>query len=205
MKRYHSAKVIKMILEKVTRNVLYYNYEDSRLVLDAVEDYLKGMDWLVSQKPDVLHRSVSDKAYKLKNLEKLDFEYSEKEFQRSMREKDRGIRKLFRIITFNGYLLPAKGDRIVSTSIGLNRMRLINFYRARRVLHYDFYTKRGYVTEKSYSKLVKIYWRAALVCLMVFAKYDRERKEYEKAFDKVTTIDFWNRFLGLEMACDDEK
>jgi len=193
-----TSKVIRLLLNKTIMNLLHYNYGECNQVFDAVEDFFKGLDWLIAQDPGTLHAQISSKTDKLQDVRELNFGFHIGQYYNSLNNRDRGLKRLFRLLTVNGYFLPANRHTIVTNDITQNRKRIINMYRAKRVMQYDITTNRGVVYKRSLSKAFSIMVRFFLISIKLMFNLQRKNDEYRKKLPSVQTKRFWTEFLKLE-------
>ncbi len=192
-----ALKVVWMIFVQLVINLLNYDYKQCELILDAIDDFYKGMDWLVSQDPAELHTKISSKATRMREIKELDFPLQLTAFYRSLDFIDRGFGKLIRIITFNGLILPANRISVVTIDVSHQIKRLGSMYRAKRVLQYDITTNQGFVLERSISKTFCILVRFTLTALKLMFTLGRKNNEYREKIPQVRTKDFWVNFLKI--------
>lgn len=190
---YSKLQFLKLLFKRVVRESLYYKYKDIHLMLKGTEDFLKGIDWLKREDPEKLHKEIMENGYKVKPIEKIDAAFLYGDYMNSLNESESKLKRFIRLITMNGYLLPAKYNKIVSVA----HMRPINFYRAKKVIFYDHSSQKAFVTEKSFSELLKIFIRLFKITYNTFIKFDYIKTEYRERMGEITNIDFWSDYLEL--------
>ena len=197
-RKYNAWKIINYLFRKITLNTLQYKYRNSEVIFCAIKDYLRGPKWLMSIDHESHHKDISAKMYMVKDLEELDFTFLLGDYYDSLHRCDSGIRRLFRILTFNGNFLPADRTAVVSVNFTEGKIRNINFYRAKKVLNYDFYSHKGYITEKSIVKLLKGCIQFVIAVIKIFFLHHVMHKKYTEQFRQMTSQIFWNTFLGMD-------
>jgi galactofuranosylgalactofuranosylrhamnosyl-N-acetylglucosaminyl-diphospho-decaprenol beta-1,5/1,6-galactofuranosyltransferase len=190
--------VVRVILNKMVLGLLYYTYDECDLVLDSVDDYYKGLDWLVAQDPEALHVQISSRAAVFQDVRKLKFRVNLREYFDSLLFQDRGLKRMIRRITFNGYFLPAKGTSIITNDIAYGTKRIGNIYRAKKVIQYDITSNRGVVFERSLSRAFIVLVRFALISIKLLFTLRQKNNEYRKKLPYVRTRRFWQDFLRLQ-------
>lgn len=193
-----ALKVIRMIFGQLVINLIHYDYSQCEMIFDAVDDFYKGMDWLVSQDPAELHAKVSSKATKMSDIKDLNFPFHLTAFYRSLEFIDKGFRKIIRRITFNGLILPANRISVVTIDMSHQRKRIGSMYRAKRVLQYDITTNQGFVLERSLSKTISILMRFTMTAIKLMFTLGRKNNEYREKIPQVRTKDFWVDFLKIQ-------
>jgi len=183
-----------IIYRRLAKEILFYKYKEADLLLDGVEDYYKGIDWLKKQEPELLHHEISQKGYKPKRIEDFDLSYLETFSSVYTIKKENILSIIYRILTINGYFFKAKYNRIINFS----DIRTREFYRAKNILLYDRRNLKVIETKKSYRSLFKTIKRTIKVTMMTLLKYKKTNKEYRKRQGEITNIDFWKEYLNID-------
>jgi galactofuranosylgalactofuranosylrhamnosyl-N-acetylglucosaminyl-diphospho-decaprenol beta-1,5/1,6-galactofuranosyltransferase len=194
----HVHVAINMLSKKIMLGLLHYDYEECDQIFDAIEDYYKGLDWLIAQDPEKLHARVSSRKAVFQDVQELDFDLGLREYFASLFFQDHGLKRLFRRITFNGYILPANKDGIVTNDILHARKRIGNMYRAKRVMQYDITSNRGVIFERNLSKAFLIMFRFVMVSVKLLFTLRSKNNEYRKKLPFVQTRRFWDDFLRIQ-------
>lgn len=192
-------QVKKFILTYFSSLIPSYRYKEARLVLRGIEDAMRGSQWLVSQNCEELLEDVLAHGYKKTPLEQLPIRLDYQKYLHSfevIRSKESKKRRIFRRLTLNGYLLPAKGDTVTSMFEPMIRVT----YRAKRVLCYDPISARAFITEKSYRECFKLVFEYFRICRVINKKFDTARADYKESFPKITNLNFWRKYLNIEKA-----
>jgi galactofuranosylgalactofuranosylrhamnosyl-N-acetylglucosaminyl-diphospho-decaprenol beta-1,5/1,6-galactofuranosyltransferase len=188
---------IGMLLRKIGLGLLHYDYDECDQIFDAMEDYYKGLDWLTAQDPEKLHARVSSRKAVFQDVRELDFDLGLREYFASLLFQDHGLKRLFRRMTFNGYILPANKDGVVTNDISHGRKRIGNMYRAKRVMQYDITSNRGVVFERSVPRALLIMLRFIVLSMELFFTLRFKNNEYRKKLPFVQTRYFWDDFLKI--------
>lgn len=191
--QFNKMAVIKQIGKFIIREILYYRYNNADLIERALDDYLKGINFLKNTDGEKLHREIMEAGYKAKPVEELSIPFSYVQYDESLEVQRTGIGKLLYPLTLNGMLLPSKGDRIVSMAL----CRPVNFYRAKRVLQYDATSGKGFVTEKSFMGMIRCIGKLVSMICKVIVKYDRATEILRRDIKVVLTEDFWRNYLAM--------
>lgn len=187
MKKYIRAYFLPLILT--------YRYREALLALRGARDALRGTQWLVSQDAEKLLCDVLEQGYEKLPIEALPMRLNYQQYLRdSFAPPESKARRLLRRITFNGYLLPAKGDRILPMYAPSARAA----YRAKRILNYDPFSEKGYMTQKSYKGLLTAVGQYIQVQRLVDKSFEAAREDYRINFPKVTNEKFWRKYLLAE-------
>lgn len=193
----------KRLRDSVLHQILWYRYQDAHDILDAFEDFLKGPQWLVSFDDRKKFNDVSKKRYAHKPVEDLPVAFDYDKYLQSLAfTPEKKPKHLLRVLTFNGWLLPARGDAITCVSVP----QTPKLYRARRVLNYAVNTNSGYVTEKSYKEALYILRRLLHVQRLIDKDYTKAAAAYRETMPQVTTRDFWEqRFAQQQIGANERR
>ncbi len=182
------------LFKRITRDIIYFKYNDALLTIKGVEDYFKGITFLKEADPIKLHNSITNSCSKMSSLEDLNIKISTKNLKKANTINDNGIKKLFRYLTLNGYLLPSSKVLLVSTI----NPRPINFYGAKAILLFDEQSKKGIVLKRSFWKMMNIYKKYIKISIIYFLKDKKVSSNYKKNSKSITSISFWNHYLHIE-------
>lgn len=190
---YSKWKFLKFLFKRVTREMAYYRYENVELIYKAVEDFYKGVDWLKETDGEQLHQEIMRMGYKSVPVEELDIPFSYPRYEQSLDLYEGKLHKLIRFMTLNGYLLPTKGDNIVSMALA----RPNNFYRVRRVLNYDVTSNKGFITKINRMSVIKNYFKFINIVFKTIIKFNKSKQNYKNRIREITKLEFWNSYLDI--------
>ena len=172
---------------------MFYRYKNVDLYLQGIKDFLKGPAWLMEQDGEILHKKVMSEGYRGQNLEELPMGFSYPVYEESLRINNTLITKIKRNLTFNGLLLPTKGDNIVSVA----RVKTPQCYRKKRVMYYDEAAKKAFITERSFGKTVRYLAKTAGMLFAISFKFPKAQKAYREEGYKLRTLEFWKGYLEI--------
>ncbi len=175
------------------QEIMFYRYKNVELYLQGIKDFLKGPEWLMEQDGETLHQQVMAAGYKGKNLEELDMRFNYPEYCRSFEIRHSRLSKLKRNLTFNGLLLKAKGESIVS----MTTPNTVQFYRKKRVMHYDVAGKKAFITERSLKDSIKYLFKTIGMVLEVSFRLKGAQEKYRTEGMRLRSLEFWKVYLGL--------
>lgn len=198
---YTKKQLLKELKEHVYNELFCLRYKNVDLLLRGIEDYFRGIDWFKRQDGELLHKKIMADSYKMKFVDELDFVFSYPMYEQMLHvPQDKGIkgaiRKMIIRLTFHGLFIPADKQKIVPT-IGVKPRQLI---RTKKSLNYDLSSKKGFITEKSVKEALKLYFRYLGVRRLIKRKYEKTRREYFRRGSELTSLEFWNKYLGIEEA-----
>ncbi len=141
---------LRKLIASVLKQTIFQRYFLADLIFSAYRDYLKGWKHFNSTDTALLNQSLMARCLPLKNdktlMDEYGVYYDEEKYTRSRTEKSH-LKKQF--LSLNGILLPScfyRKDKDDFYMSDLAQPRVTNFYKHRRMLHYDPAAKNGYVT-----------------------------------------------------------
>ena len=184
---------LRRFVGSVIRELFYYRYKNVDLIFRGVNDFFRGVDFLKKTDGETLHQDIMAAGYKAQPIEELPVPFEYPAYEHSFSENDGKLHKIFRLLTFNGLLVPAKRDNVVSMA----KCRPYNFYRAKRVLQYDVTSKKGFVTEKKIGKTIACLWKLTRMSAKTFVRFQRAKKQFQENVCELQNELFWKQYLGL--------
>lgn len=176
------------------QEIMYYRYKNIDLYLQGIKDFFKGPKWLMEQDGEELHRQVMAAGYKAEEVSALPMAFNYAMYEASREIKDRRIARYKRLLTFNGLFLRGRGENIVSMAAPIS----IQFYRKKRVMHYDVTSKKAFITERSIGRSIAYIFKVAAFTATVPFKLGKAQRAYRTEGLKLRTLEFWKGFLGLK-------
>lgn len=204
----------KIMCNEIIRNMMKLRYRYAYMRLRGAEDFLRGIDWLMAQDGEILHREIMAMNYKMQPIEKLGITRDEAERNsqarswrtleiKSVSKRQAAVIQTFRVIksyikqvcfsiTFNGLLFPAKKKPVIAEP----NPSVIKFFRAGTAIHYDLNGK-AYVTKRSLKEVIHICKEYRRVSKMLDRNFDRVCEEYRKRYKELTSLEFWREYLEI--------
>lgn len=181
------------ILLHTMQELMYYRYRNMDIYLKGIMDFLKGPEWLAEQDGEALHKEIMAAGYKGQELDALNMPFHYNVYQASREMNISKARWWLHTLTFNGLLLRARGENIVPMAA----CRTVQFYRMRRVMHYDITSNRAFITEKSIRQTFRYLFKVAgLLCVLPF-KLKKAQAAYRTEGMKLRTLEFWKQYLEI--------
>jgi len=188
---FNKKRLIKEMRKRIMTFLLRYRYKDAELSLIGIQHYLKGIDWLKQQDGELLNGEIMKLGYKKEPVHNFDHVFTHGIYEKNLNVKQGKKNKICRILSLNGWLLPAKRNVIVPAYQPSTAL----FYRAKNVLNYEEVSNTAFVTKRDYSSLLYILKMYFCTKKMINKDYDRVTREYRNRYDEITNIGFWNQYL----------
>lgn len=180
------------------RELLRFNYDSAELLLDAVEDYLKGYKFLLEPHGEMIMKQKAEKNEKLIPLTEFPniSVNTEKIYEKTERNL---LDKLLFKATYNGHFVP---DFVLNKEPS--------------VIAYDwFYSPKKYCmrrkllavnpnTETAHLRIIdrKRFWELRKRYTALMKKYNEEHQRVEREYREqrayLTSYDFWKKYLKLD-------
>lgn len=195
MPQYTAKQAAKKVFRHLIYQLLKYRYEDQKLSIRGVEDFLRGVDFLKETDPVTLHDEIRSEGYVFTNV-------SEKLNQLGVKREGISKDKLYcryrfekkHVCSLNGWLLPSK-RKIRSLQMGCHATEL---YRVGTVLYYDPDTGMGFVTKRKWKMLFVTLIRYIRVSQQLKRQYANIAAQYRERWHELTSQIFWTEYLQLE-------
>ncbi len=191
--QFGAKQLNKCMLAHCLREITYYRYKNVDLYLQGIQDFLKGPQWLMRQDGQELHSKVVQAGYQAQELEKLDMPFSYPVYEESKNDFGQNSTRLKRFLTLNGLLLPPKGDSITPMASAIG----VNFYRKNRVMNYDIWSKKGFITSRSFSKSIQYIFRVFGMVFVNHVYLKKAQKAYQRDGKYMQTWDYWKSSLDI--------
>ena len=189
---YDGKAAAKHMWKMVKSNLGRYRYNNCELIFRGVEDFLKGVDFLLTTDGEALHKEIMAASDKFRPLKELDVQFDEQIYLDSFR-KERIRWKLVRYITLNKHLLPRRGVGVVDASLNGTK----DFAGRWKVLNYDVSGNRGFVTEYNRSRTIATIVKAWKLARELKRMHAQVSEGYRQAQGRLTSREFWNGYLQL--------
>lgn len=201
---YSTAQFLKRLYKSVARELVYYRYKNIDLLFRGVNDFYKGVDFLKTTDGEALHKEIMGAGYKGVPMDELtETAYRIGDYDYSMVETEGRLKKMWRYITINGFLLPAKKPKGTKVKVvSMAQCRPINFYRQKKVLNYDPSSGKGFVTEKSWGKTFGVLFRLAGFTVKSAFVFNKAKNHFRENVHQITNEEFWRNYLNVENSND---
>jgi len=191
---YSKKAFLKRLYSQVARELVCYRYKNVDLLFRGVEDFYKGVDFLKETDGEKLNFEVMNAGYKGIPIDQItEMGFTQKDYDNSLFERESRKAKLFRRLTLNGYLLPAKKtNKVVSMAL----CRPLNFYRQKQVLNYDPTSQKAFITERKWSEVFRAGIKLVGLTFKTLIKFEKAKSDFRNRIGEVTNEGFWNEYLS---------
>lgn len=194
----------KYIFKRFMANTLRYRYKDIRMTYLAVRDFCRGPQYLMRLDPQEKNRRLMSLGYQMQPVTALTQDPAvQKEIAAYRKPED--ITEVYKgyvvqgkwkyVITMNGWLLPARRDRVYAYPMGIHPYAL---FRKKELILFDPDSGTGIHVQKSWREL----FFGAMLMLRTYGllalRYKKAQKEYREGIGTLRSADFWRSYLKLE-------
>lgn len=189
---YTQKEMYQELKRQMTAETLMFRYKNAHLLMDGVEDFLRGVDWFLKMDGEKKHQEIMGKSYRLKEDGEDLMDYGIYEFERN-RTENRG-QQIKRTLSLNGLLLTPNHNTIVP----VNEARVLNFHRVNKVFYYDYYSRKGFYSKCDKKEIANCFRRLRKIRKISLHRYNKCVKEFFERQKEFTNIAFWKKYLGIE-------
>ncbi len=198
-------------IQQVLSMLLSFRYAEAELACLGLRDFMKGPDWLSGTDPEKLHSSLMAlyrkgmpmKPYSEwelpdsleKEIEDYTAGYGLKEIrERYLCSEFSGLLNKWKLYTLNGCFLPSKKG-IIPISATESRLKA---YRRKKAFLYEPFNRRGAIAKKNWGAILRIVGMILKMEIVLLCRFKSISKEYRKGYQKLGSIDMWEKYLGLK-------
>ena len=177
----------------IDNDVNLYRYREAHIKLQGIDDFLKGIDWLLNQDAEVLNQTIMKRwAYAEKYMEDVNAIFVHGVWEKAAGFKESKAEEKERIKNGNGWNgPPTKG----TVTVPMKNPPLGVVCGANKVIYYDEISQKGFVTYRSYAQRDAVYKHYEMTRNNLIENYERVRNEYHERFRELTDISFWDNYL----------
>lgn len=187
-----------VLRQYVLNEMRLYRYKNANLLMQGVEDFLRGVNWLMAQDGETLHKKIMEQGYKLQYIEDLTenvaFSYPTFEAACKTPPATKLYQRILNRLTMNGLRLPVKRAFNIVPTEGVQQSAV---YRTQTILNYDYNSRKGFVTERNPEEAKKCLKRLKALYRQINQYYDVIVQDYEKNGNQLMQLSFWEKYLEL--------
>ncbi|MBQ8171623.1 MAG: glycosyltransferase [Oscillospiraceae bacterium] len=189
---------LRLMYCSVHDEVRLYRYKNAHLLMQGVEDFLKGVDWLKQQDGEKLHQQIMQQGYKMQYIEDIEprvtFVYPL--YEQSLRDgPDTSLKaRIVNKLTTNAHCLSAKRGYNIVPTVGAQQTSV---RRTDLILNYDFSSRKGFLTPRDPKEAKVCLKRLAKLNKLVKKNYYKAIKDYAENSSELRSLDYWKRYLDI--------
>ncbi len=185
--------IIRLLKNYTKHYVCNYKYYEVEHLCNAINDFLKGVDYFKSIDIDEMHKKLMQKGYKMVDKDQLPVQFSDDKYFADISYEPHWtkLRKKIAKHLVNGLVLPAKGFAV----LGMWGGTYAQTYRKKFIVRYEISTKKGFIIERSFSKFIKVYSLFLKTKKNILRKFDSGKTEFHERRNELHGIDIWSKIL----------
>lgn len=178
------------------REVFFYRYKNADLMIRAVNDFLKGVDFLSKTDPEKLHKDIQLHGYRMQPIEKLSLPFSYPKYlsDKESNKYSNFFYKLIRLITINGLLMKKSTYSILP----FENLRLFQFFKPKQVILFNESQAQGVVVKHSIRKTISCIVKYLITIIKLRIRIRSVSNNFYLEKHELTNFDFWKKYLKLE-------
>lgn len=180
--------------ENFFREVFTLRYKNAMLLLDGVNDFLNGIDYLKGQDGEKLNQDIMRRGYKLQYVEELSIPFDYPAYEQTLQFWESKQDQIKRKISLNGLFQKPYKTVIVPTIAP----HIAHLYRAERALNYDDASHKGFETYFDRNEEIKLMKKYRVLKKRVKEEYAKRVNEYRERATELTALEFWKEYLEIE-------
>ena len=192
---------IKFFMRRFVKEIFRYDYPGAELLLDGVERFLEGPEFFKNVDTVEDLKVHGDKKLKTKPIQEItEMEPFWGAYWQDVDNVYEGkLKKIFRFLTINGHLLPDfffKERGYAEYGYFTNSKM---YFCKKMLLGCDRNFDTGVILKIDRMKCFSLICRYIKLNISLVLNYQKLRKEYKNSFKEMTGIDFWKKYLKLEV------
>ncbi len=186
---------LKAILrDDIIHKIFIYDFNRAHLIMRGIEDFLKGVDWLIGQDPSELHREILSLSTPIVPADRLPVTFDPKDVQLNKAIDQNQLKRRLRWLTLNGWLLPARRSVTVVENY---KPPMQYFFRAGTVVKYDVTGRTALAVRRSHREALSVLKHMRRTLKAIDRDFDRAAADYRARHDEICSEAFWRQFLGF--------
>ena len=188
-KNYSFFEAYSLIFKRIIRELLFFRYDGCLLIYKAIDEFLKGSKAIIEKDNNQFVKEnrelygmmpFNELKHKVKRLFKI---YDSK-------KRLKKTNKFFRILTFNGQLLP-KIFQKKQVEVPIVTATFKSVERARKIVYYDLENEMGYITSLNKVKLFINLFKLVIYYFIFLFKFKKAKNDYLKNHKNMVGLKFW--------------
>ena len=184
-------------------------YDEAEFFIMAVEDFLKGPDFLLNNDEEKqLAELLPKRTHFLqteKELRRQGYNVSALQLKNPRDFADRGIQRKIDDLTGNGVRVPGILQRRGVYTVDFDSYKPEQYARKKKLLHWSQKRNMGMVTERDPKKYDELHKRYKEVLKNLKENYMDVALEWRRRVNELTCFTFWEKHLGLPVTGQDDE
>ena len=190
----------KLFYPNFKREMKKLNYTSAEFLLDGVDDFLKGPDYIAQERCEEILKEKMPKQEKFQPLEDIGMEGVNLDGMYTKKKRSTMTRAIDSF-TYNGQRFTPQGMRkkgIISVPFEPDKYSGERFRRRKKVLVVDRFGKKGFVREADDKKFKELMRRYKATVKNYKANHAKVEQAYAAARDYLVSEEFWKKYLEID-------
>ncbi|MCQ2791924.1 MAG: hypothetical protein MJ208_00200 [Bacilli bacterium] len=186
-------RIKSFFLRYVKHYICNYKYLEIKYFCYALNDFLRGVDYVKSINIEQCHKVKLNKGYKIMHVNDLPFHFSKAEYWKTIKEDEKHkVPFLFAKYTINGLLIPSHKYAVLGVWGG----SYYQTYRKKFLIRYDPHTNTAFILRRKPLLSFKSLLLAYRTVRKINKYFDYAYKDFSKNWRKLISYDNWKKHLS---------
>ncbi len=191
---YGASKAASLFVHMMGKQILLYRYDNCRIILRALNDYLKGVDFFLSCDEEKLNTEL------MKDVQQLTKTEDVAGWSADLIDDTHAAEKMtfFEKLTFGGHLIPSWFLDKKTAFLPMSKLNAHDVFLKKEVVQYQLDGTKALVTRRSFRLFFGYCVKCALGGLKIMFRYKGLQKKYIARKNEITSMEFWKKHLGIK-------
>lgn len=187
--KYSFFEAYSLIFKRIMRELLFFRYDGCLLIYKAIDEFFKGSKAII-EKDNNQFVKENREIYKMESFNSLKHRVKKLSKIYDQEKHLKKTNKFFRILTFNGQLLPKIFQKKqVEVPIVVATFKSVE--RARKIVHYDLENEMGYITSLNKLKLLKNLFKLVIYYFIFLFRFKKAKNDFLSNRKDMVKLEFW--------------
>lgn len=184
-------RIILLLKSYFKHYVCNYKYLEIEHFCNAINDFLKGVDYLKNIDLEKYHKGIMSKGYKMVDKNNLPVTFTDDQYYNDIGNKTTftGLKKKLAKFTVNGLFLPAKDYAVLGMWGGTYEQT----YRKKFLVRYEINSQKGFVLYRNRKAFFKAFSLLRKTKKNIIKNYDRVKKEFADRWQEIVNLETWTK------------
>ena len=184
------------LMKVSAKHLFLYRYDAMPIILRAFRDFLLGADFIMEKDAEKLNREImamSPPAVPLSSME--DWDPAAKSNYTPANKN--AFLLAVKIFTLGGHIIPNVFLKRKVAYAPLATAKVGDCFLYKNTIQYQTGSDTGYCFKKNSFRFFKAFFSCIGMSFKIIFKYRKSARSYTKNFAKLTSLDFWKKYLNL--------
>lgn len=183
---------VKRFWHEILKQLFLYRYDNCKIVIKAIDDFLKGPDFFLTMDAEQLNRELIQSTLKLVPLQRLE---SWNEILRNDAHLKNKKISVPMALTLGGHLIPFFFLKRENAAFPLSKISASDVFGRKSVIQYQLGGDDGIITQRSFLKLIQYTFMGIGASIRLIFGYSKASAGFYSRKTEITSFDFWRKRL----------